>query len=126
MDELRRRARHLRNHTTDAERHLWKHLRLRQLGGYRFRRQVPIAQCIADFLCPEARLIVELDGGQHQEQARYDGQRSRYLADLGYRVARYWSHDVLFRTHDVLDDVLRHLRAMPVTAQALPTAAAVD
>ncbi len=63
-------ARRLRKHPTDAERLLWCHLRLRQLGGYKFRRQQPLGPYIVDFVCLEQRLIVEVDGGQHAEQAK--------------------------------------------------------
>ena len=73
MDEPRKRARDLRNNSTDAERALWQALRGRQLEGFRFRRQVPIAGYIADFLCPKSKLTIELDGGQHAEQGEYDG-----------------------------------------------------
>ena len=73
--KLQQRARTLRNQSTDAERHLWQHLRGKQLGGMRFRRQVPIAGFIADFACLEAKVIVELDGGQHAQNVGYDEQR---------------------------------------------------
>ena len=109
MDELRRKARDLRNTGTDAERRLWQHLRLKQWGGCKFRRQVPIAGYIADFLCPEMKLIVELDGGQHVEQVAYDALRARVLEAKGYRVLRYWNDDVLLRTNWVLEDILRML-----------------
>ncbi|KQO00409.1 MULTISPECIES: endonuclease domain-containing protein [Stenotrophomonas] len=107
MDMLRRRARHLRNNATDAERHLWLFLRKRNLAGHRFRRQMPLAGYIADFVCPALKLIVELDGGQYLEQADYDAQRTEVLEALGYRVLRYWNDDVLVRTGDVLEDILR-------------------
>ena len=109
MDSLRRRARDLRNGATDAERHLWRHLRGRQLEGFRFRRQVPIGGYVVDFVCPQARLIVELDGGQHLEQIAYDERRTAVLIGLGYRVARYWNDDVLLRTEDVVADIHRQL-----------------
>jgi very-short-patch-repair endonuclease len=109
MDALRRRARELRNAATDAEVHLWHHLRLKQLGGYRFRRQVPVAGYIADFLCIELKLIIELDGGQHLERAASDVVRTRKLEAEGYRVLRYWNDDVLLRIPDVLEDILRQL-----------------
>ena len=108
MDAMRLRARELRNDATDAERHLWRYLKLRQLAGLRFRRQVPIGPHVADFLCPQARLIVELDGGQHVERIDADEARTRVLVDLGYRVLRYWNDDALLRTQDVLDDILRY------------------
>jgi very-short-patch-repair endonuclease len=107
------RARELRNGATDAERHLWRYVKLRQLAGLRFRRQVPIGPYVADFLCPQARLIVELDGGQHTERIDADEARTRVLADFGYRVLRYWNDDVLLRTQDVLDDILRHANGTP-------------
>jgi very-short-patch-repair endonuclease len=112
MDTLRQRARKLRNSATDAERHLWQHLRLKQLGGFKFRRQVPITGYIADFLCHELKLVVELDGGQHVEQSAYDKQRTLELEAKGYRVLRYWNDDVLLQTSCVLEDILRVLGLM--------------
>ena len=109
MDELRRKARDLRNAGTNAERRLWQHLRLKQLGGCKFRRQAPVVGYIADFVCPEMKLIVELDGGQHVERADYDARRTRVLEAEGYRVLRYWNDDVLLRTTGVLEDILRAL-----------------
>jgi Protein of unknown function (DUF559) len=82
---------------------------LKQLGGCKFRRQVPVASYIADFLCLEIKLIVELDGGQDVEQTAYDVQRTRVLESEGYRVVRYWNDDVLLRTSAVLEDILRAL-----------------
>ncbi len=103
------RARHLRRTMTDAERLLWRHLRGRQLGGHKFRRQVPVGRYIADFLCQEARLIVELDGGQHAERADYDDKRTAVLESLGYRVIRFWNTDVLANTDGVLTTILNEL-----------------
>ncbi|MFD0739839.1 endonuclease domain-containing protein [Lysobacter koreensis] len=109
MDSLRRNARALRNRSTDAERQLWRYLRGRQLDGFRFRRQVPLAGYVVDFLCPQARLIIELDGGQHLEQIAYDQRRTAALVGLGYRVARYWNDDVLMKIDDVVADIHRHI-----------------
>jgi very-short-patch-repair endonuclease len=109
MDALRQTARNLRNAGTDAERRLWQHLRLRQLAGCKFRRQVPIAGYIADFVCPEMKLIVELDGGQHVERHAHDARRTGVLEAEGHRVLRYWNDDVLLRTTEVLEDILRAL-----------------
>ena len=103
------RARALRNNPTDAERHLWRHLRKRQLEGHRFRRQYPIGAYIADFACVERHLIVELNGGQHAEQAAYDHARDRYISQAGFRILRYWNHQALQETEAVLEDILRHL-----------------
>jgi len=107
MDELRRRARHPRNNATDAERHLWQHLRNHLLAGHRFRRQMPLAGYIADFACPALKPVIELDGGQHTEHAAYDARRTEMLQAHGYRVLRYWNDDALVRTAAVLEDILR-------------------
>jgi very-short-patch-repair endonuclease len=101
----------LRGDLTDAERHLWRFLRRRNLGGFKFRRQHPVAGYVADFACVEAGLIVELDGGQHLQQEAYDVERSRKLGVTGYRVLRFWNDDALLRTDDVLAEILRHLPA---------------
>jgi len=77
--KLQHRARALRNESTDAERQVWTHLRGKQLAGHRFRRQLPIAGFIADFACLEAKIIVELDGGQHAQNVGYDGRRDRLI-----------------------------------------------
>lgn len=106
-----KRARKLRNQSTDAERLLWRHLRRRQIGDYRFRRQFVIVGYIADFVCIEAKLIVELDGSQHQDQAAYDIQRDRRLKAEGYRILRFWNNQVFKDTPAVLEVILRELQA---------------
>ena len=103
-----RRARTLRNEPTDCERHLWRFLRLQQLGGFRFRRQVAVGRYIADFACIEAKLIVELDGGQHQDND-YDVQRDAELKAIGFTVLRFWNNQVLQETQAVLEEILRVL-----------------
>ena len=82
------RARSLRRDSTDAERAFWNQVRAKRLGGHRFRRQVPIGPYIVDFVCPTARLVVELDGGHHQGQAFADERRTQWLEGEGYRVLR--------------------------------------
>jgi len=111
-------ARSLRSNLTDAEQRLWARLRSRQLNGLKFRRQYPVAGYIADFACVEAKVIVELDGGQHAEQARYDGQRTRRIETNGYRVLRFWNNEVLERTDDVLEDILRQALTPPQPSPA--------
>ncbi|TAJ53212.1 MAG: endonuclease domain-containing protein [Nevskiaceae bacterium] len=106
-------AMQLRKQLTDAERHLWQHLRLRQLGGHRFRRQVPISSYIADFACLDAKLIIEVDGGQHVEEAAYDQQREWALKALGYRVIRFWNDAVFKETEAVLQVILDALNETP-------------
>ncbi len=110
---LQRRARVLRSNSTDAERYLWRDLRRRQLAGYRFRRQVPVAGYVADFACLEAGLIVELDGSQHLERRHYDARRDERLRAAGFRVLRFWDNDVLRDTQSVLEVVLAWLKQCP-------------
>ena len=87
-------ARQLRRNMTDAERLLWSRLRARQLGGHRFRRQHPIGPFIVDFVCLDAKLIVEIDGGQHNDTT-LDVNRNTRLQAAGFRVLRFWTNDVL-------------------------------
>lgn len=94
---------------TDAERYLWYRLRARRLGGFKFRRQAPIGPYITDFVCIEAGLVVEADGGQHAEREAEDADRTAYLEDLGYRVLRFWNHEILNKTDAVLERILREL-----------------
>ena len=95
----------LRSGMTDAERRIWYYLRASRFHGWKFRRQVPLGSYIVDFLCESARLIVELDGGQHAEQARPDAERTRWLEQRGYRVVRFWNNDVLGNTSGVLEAI---------------------
>ncbi|HET8564402.1 MAG TPA: endonuclease domain-containing protein [Candidatus Binatia bacterium] len=91
-------ARRLRNNPTEAEGVLWQHLRLRQLGGYKFRRQQPLGCYIVDFVCLEKRLVIEVDGGQHDQRSNYDNQRTVWLEGQGFRVLRFWDNEVLRET----------------------------
>ncbi|GAB2593128.1 endonuclease domain-containing protein [Dyella jejuensis] len=108
------RARRLRRTMTDAERCLWRHLRNRHFSGWKFRRQHEIDRYIVDFVCPDAFLVVELDGGQHAETVAADAERTRRLQGMGYHVLRFWNNDVLMNTEAVLGVVLEALaRAAP-------------
>ena len=104
-----KRACRLRNGATDAERALWRYLRREQLAGWKFRRQYPVAGFIADFICVPARLVIELDGGQHADACGYDARRTRLIEAEGYRVVRFWNDDVLLHAEAVLEEILRHL-----------------
>ncbi len=107
--DLTDRARRLRRNMTDAETILWSRLRDRQLAGYKFRRQVQIGPYIADFLCHEAQLIVELDGEQHGEDTAvaYDQKRTEQIRRTGYRVWRFGNHEVKKDLNRVLDEIVR-------------------
>ncbi len=98
-------ARELRKNLTDAERLLWSLLRDRRMAGLKFRRQHPVPPYILDFYCDEARLAIELDGGQHAEQGQYDAARSAFLATQGIRVLRFWNNDVLGQTEAVAEAI---------------------
>jgi very-short-patch-repair endonuclease len=98
-------ARKLRREMTAAERRLWTHLRRHQLAGFRFRRQLPVGPYIVDFISLEAKLVIEIDGGQHLESAP-DAVRSAWLEGQGFRVLRFWNHDVLIHADDVLTAIL--------------------
>jgi len=102
------RARQLRRAMTDAERKLWHELRGRRLQGAKFRRQEQVGRHFADFLCFERRLIVEVDGGQHSPEA--DAARTAALESDGWRVVRYWNHEVMDNLDGVLADLSRQLR----------------
>jgi very-short-patch-repair endonuclease len=100
---FRDRARRLRQESTDAERKLWLFLR-NQGMGVKFRRQHPMGNFIVDFVCLEAKLVVELDGGQHDRDAdrAADTEQTRYLEERGYRVLRFWNNEVLSEIDAVL------------------------
>lgn len=102
-------ARQLRHNQTDAEKLLWSKLRNRTLNGCKFRRQIPVGTYIVDFLCQDAMLIIELDGGQHAEQQNYDQRRTHWLESQGFRVMRFWNNDVLLNIDGVSDAILEAL-----------------
>ena len=104
-------AKELRRAQTDAEKTLWSGLRNKQLGGYRFRRQHPIDNFIADFVCVKKRLIVEVDGVTHDTEAEraYDKRRTQALEGHGWRVTRYANDAIFDNLNEVLDDIALHL-----------------
>jgi very-short-patch-repair endonuclease len=100
-----KRARWLRREETDAEYRLWFRLSGRELGGFKFVRQVPIGPYVVDFLCRSERLVVELDGEQHVDSVS-DAERTGFLNEQGYSVLRFWNHEVLREREAVLDAIL--------------------
>lgn len=104
MDGIKR-ARALRRSSTDAENLLWSRLRNRQFHNLKFRRQVPLGRYIVDFYCHDLRLVIELDGGQHSEEV--DRQRTEWLESEGYRVVRFWNHEVMGNIDGVLVELER-------------------
>jgi len=95
----------LRGNMTEAEKRIWYLLRRHQFGGLNFRRQAPIDPYIVDFACLSIRLVIELDGGQHDANAKADAQRTAFLQSQGYRVLRFWNNEVF----ENLDAVLREI-----------------
>ena len=113
-------ARGLRHRMTDAERVLWRHLRGRHFDRWKFRRQHQLSSYIVDFVCLAAGLVIELDGGQHLENAPKDTARTQALNALGFRVIRFWNDDVLVRTDAVLGEILAALKQVPPHPGPLP------
>lgn len=105
-------AQHLRQNLTFAEDQLWLKLRKQQLGGWQFRRQHPIGPYIADFACIKAKLVVELDGGQHCD-SETDPIRDAYLRSNGWQVLRFWNNESISNTVGVLQTILADLENPP-------------
>jgi len=109
------RARDLRWRMTDGERKLWSLLRRKRVSGFRFRRQAPIGPYIADFFCPEARLVIELDGEPHSDEAqmRRDQSRTEWLQAHGCRVIRFWNLEVFQHPTEVIETIYDALKCPP-------------
>ena len=101
-------ARTLRKSMTNAERLLWRHLRAKQLKGMKFRRQEQIGRFVVDFVCYEKLLIIEADGGQHAVEPEKDEERTLWLNAQGFRVLRFWNHEILTNVDGVLEVVREH------------------
>ena len=104
-------ARKLRQNLTEQEAVMWHFLRNRGVNGFKFRRQYPIGNYVVDFVCRELKLIIELDGGQHNEPTNieYDQKRTQYLNEKGYRVIRFWNNDIDENLEGVYQSILKAL-----------------
>jgi very-short-patch-repair endonuclease len=108
---MQERARQLRREPTPAEGRLWQHLRGAQLAAYEFRRQYPMGRFIVDFYCPQAKLVIEVDGDTHADQTAYDVERSRWIDEQKRcTVIRFTNSDVHENLADVLDTIATVLR----------------
>jgi very-short-patch-repair endonuclease len=111
----------LRIAMTPEELRLWYQLRGRRFFGYKFRRQMPIGPYVVDFACIKAKLIVELDGGQHQDREAYDLRRSEFLNANGWEVVRFWNNEFRENEEAVLMVLLQHLRRLMPSPKPSPT-----
>ena len=119
VDGAHARARTLRQNMAEAEKRVWQILRSHQMNGYKFRRQVPIGRCIADFACHEARLIIEIDGRQHDPSSPPEIERTEFLQNEGYRIVRFWNNEVLEKLDGVHQTIAEELSRITPT-QTLP------
>ena len=110
-DDIVNLARLLRKNATKQERILWQILRNSNLKNYKFKRQHPIGNYIVDFVCKEKMLVIELDGGQHNQQNEilYDNERTKYLESRGFKVLRFWNNDVDNNVFGVYEVIMKHL-----------------
>jgi len=111
-NDFKQKARTLRKNLTGQERKLWNILRKNQFQGYKFLRQYPIYPYIVDFICREKKLIIEADGGQHNQPAdiEYDKKRSEFLASKGYKVIRFWNNEIDNNIEGVYQTLLKILK----------------
>ena len=108
MQKLNKVAARLRKTPTNPEMLLWKYLRLKQMEGFKFRRQQAIDNFIVDFVCFENRIIIEIDGGQHAEDGKKDIERDSYLKKHGFKVLRFWNNEVMNNIIEVLETIRGH------------------
>jgi len=108
-------ARQMRAKPTDAERMLWHFRRRLKIPDTHFRRQVQIGRYIGDFVCHSARLVIEVDGGQHATRTEADMERTKVLEGTGYRVLRFWNNDMLTNIDGVLEEIQRAITTTPLT-----------
>lgn len=113
MHDLPSRAKHLRQNMTWHEQVLWSVLRNRSFHNFKFRRQMVLGNYIVDFVCLPSRLIVELDGRGHRDQLQYDETRSNWLESKGFRVVRFWNHEMEEDISKVMKVILGRLRETP-------------
>lgn len=112
------RARELRRNENAAERRMWSILRAKRMSGFKFRRQHALGRYIADFICLKARLVIEVDGDTHgtDESPDLDAKRAEEIEQMGYRVIRFWNHEVLTATDDVAAAIFNALHPDPAGA----------
>jgi len=124
MDDLQiwiaQRAKNLRKTQTLHEEKLWRYLRAKRFSGFKFKRQEPIARYIVDFVCYEAKLIIELDGSHHFESKSHDENRDCWLEEQGFQILRFWNHELIKQTTNVLDEIWNALQVKTPSPQPSP------
>ena len=110
------RAKRLRRETTPQEKLLWRYLRDRRLGGFKFRDQQPLGPYVGDFVCQKHKLIVEADGSHHAESA-HDARRDAFLISKGYRTLRFWNNEIARNLPNVLETILAALTSSPLEGE---------
>lgn len=103
------RSRQLRRNSTEPEKRLWQTLRAYQVDGFYFRRQAPMGKYVVDFICHRAKLIIEIDGGQHAFSIAADEVRTARLNREGYRVIRFWNNEVMENMAGVMREIQKEL-----------------
>jgi very-short-patch-repair endonuclease len=121
LPEVELAARRLRRLLTPAEQVLWDAIRGRRLGGLRFRSQHPVGAFVLDFYCPSCKLVVEVDGAVHNQQAEYDEARTERLNNYGYRVIRFRNEEVVHELPSVLQRILAAASEDHTASAATPT-----
>jgi len=108
---LKKFSRELRKNMTEAEKIMWQKIRRKQLKGYQFYRQKIIGNYIVDFYCPKAKVVIELDGGQHYDDRgkKKDEKRDKYLMSLGLKILRFSDRDFLKNQKKILEEIWRNL-----------------
>ncbi|MBS0569884.1 MAG: DUF559 domain-containing protein [Proteobacteria bacterium] len=112
-------AKDMRRDATDAESSIWRQLRAHRFQGWKFKRQQTLGPYIVDFVCFDQKLVIEIDGGQHGDQASYDRDRTRWLEEQGFRVLRFWNNEVAMNLQDVLEAISTALAQSAPSPQPL-------
>ena len=113
MQKLTAITKNLRKRPTEAEKLLWRRLRVKQMEGLKFRRQQPIDNYVVDFVCFDKRLVIEVDGGQHAVEKQKDVRRDNYLRKHGFKVLRFWNNEVLQNIEGVLGEIRKNCLNSP-------------
>ena len=113
MQKLTAITKNLRKRPTEAEKLLWRRLRVKQMEGLKFRRQQPIDNYVVDFVCFDKRLVIEVDGGQHAVEKQKDVRRDNYLRKHGFKVLRVWNNEVLQNIEGVLGEIMKNCLNSP-------------